>query len=168
MNGTPELPGGVRAALDGLGVAYEVLACDPEFADTPAFCEKYGYPPDTAGNTILVGSRKGPKKFSACLVKASTQLDVNKTVRRLMEVSKASFASAEDTIAVTGMMIGGVTPFGLPRDLPLYVDAKVMALDYLIVGAGSRSAKIRIDPGVFLKVPNAEIVPGLSREIPAP
>ena len=25
------------------------------------------------------------------------------------------------------MMIGGVTPFGLPDDLPLYIDARVMA-----------------------------------------
>ena len=167
MSDAPELPRQVQAALDSLGVSYEVLPCDPDFADTPAFCEKYGYPPDTAGNTILVGSRRGPKKFSACLVKASTQLDVNKTVRRLMEVSKASFASAEDTVAVTGMMIGGVTPFGLPQEVRLYVDDKVMALDYLIVGAGSRSAKIRVHPGVFSRVPNSQIVPGLSRDIPS-
>ena len=164
MSDEATLPESVRNALEGLGIAYEVLPCDPDYADTPAFCAKYGYPPDNSGNTIVVASKKEPKKFSACVVKASTQLDVNKAVRKLMGVPRASFASAEDTAALTGMMIGGVTPFGLPDEVPLYVDEKVMELDYLILGAGSRSAKIRIDPRGLLQVPNVEIIPGLSRE----
>ena len=32
-------------ALDRLGVAYEEMECDPEFADTAAFCERYGVDP---------------------------------------------------------------------------------------------------------------------------
>ena len=158
------LPESVRAAIDRLGIDYEVIEIDPDFADTAAFCEKYGYPPDNSGNTILVASKRGPKKYSASIVKASTQLDVNKTVRRLMEVSRASFAPADETMAVTGMAIGGVTPFGLPPEVPIYVDEKVMALDYLILGAGSRSAKLKIAPGVLSQVPNLQIVPGLSLE----
>ena len=63
MNDAPELPAGVQAALDRLGISYEVLPCDPDFADTPAFCEKYGYPPDTAGNTILSKMRPWSKSM---------------------------------------------------------------------------------------------------------
>ena len=47
-----------------------------------------------------------------------------------MEVSKISFASAEDTKNLTGMMIGGVTIFGLPLNLPIYLDDKIFQLDY--------------------------------------
>ncbi len=32
----------VRAALDALDATYEVLPCDPELADTQAFCAYYG------------------------------------------------------------------------------------------------------------------------------
>ena len=32
----------VTSALDALGVDYQTMPCDPEFADTAAFCERYG------------------------------------------------------------------------------------------------------------------------------
>ena len=58
------------AVLDGLGVPYEVIRIDPKFADTAAFCERYGYLPDHAGNTIIVASKKEPKQYAACVVLA--------------------------------------------------------------------------------------------------
>ena len=62
----------------------EVIPCDPAFADTAAFCEKYGYPLEQSANTILVASRTEPKVFAACVVTADRKLDVNGTVRRLL------------------------------------------------------------------------------------
>jgi prolyl-tRNA editing enzyme YbaK/EbsC (Cys-tRNA(Pro) deacylase) len=151
----------VAEVLDGLGVPYEVMQIDPDFADTAAFCERYGIPLDNSANTIIVASKKEPKQYCACVVKATTRLDVNHTVKRLMGVSRVSFASADETQALTGMMIGGVTVFALPPDLPIYVDDKLMSLDWLIVGGGSRSTKIKTSPEVFRRVPNATIVEAL-------
>src|SRR5262249_54172374 len=85
--------------LDTLGVPYELMQIDPAFADTAACCEKYGLPLDSAGNTIVVASKKEPRKFGACVVKATTRLDVNRAVRALLGVSKVSFASADETKA---------------------------------------------------------------------
>ena len=152
----------VTAVLDGLGVPYELLPCDPGFADTAAFCEKYSYAVEECGNTIFVASRTEPRQYAACVVQGSERLDVNKKVRRLMGVSRASFASAEQTMELTGMMICGVTAFALPEGVALYVDRKLMDLDFTIMGSGSRSSKIRVSPDVFRKMPDAEIIDGLS------
>src|SRR5262245_885060 len=152
--------------LDSLGVPYELMQIDPAFADTAVCCEKYGLPLDSAGNTIVVASKKEPRKFGACVVKATTRLDVNHAVRALLGTSKVSFASAEETKALTGMMIGGVTVFALPSDLPIYVDDKLMAREWVILGSGSRSSKIKIAPEVFRRIPNATVVPGLAVDIP--
>ena len=119
----------------------------------------------TAGRSIVVASKKEPRKFGACVVKATTRLDVNHAVRALLGASKVSFASAEETKALTGMMIGGVTVFALPPDLPIYVDDKLMQREWVILGSGSRSSKIKISPEVFRRIPNATIVPGLSVDI---
>jgi prolyl-tRNA editing enzyme YbaK/EbsC (Cys-tRNA(Pro) deacylase) len=54
-------------------------------------------------------------------------------VRKRLGARKVSFASAEETAELTGMMIGGVTVFALPRDLPLWVDARVMARPSVVV-----------------------------------
>jgi prolyl-tRNA editing enzyme YbaK/EbsC (Cys-tRNA(Pro) deacylase) len=156
----------VIQVLDGLGVPYELMQIDPAFADTTACCEKYGLPLDSAGNTIVVASKKEPRKFGACVVKATTRLDVNHAVRALLGTSKVSFASAEETQALTGMMMGGVTVFALPPDLPIYVDDKLMEREWVILGSGSRASKIKIAPDVFRRIPNATIVPGLAVDIP--
>lgn len=148
--------------LNATGVPYKVVEIDPAYADTAQFCEKYGYPLENSGNTIIITSKRGEKKFAACLVRASDRLDVNKRVRGLMGVSRLSFASAEDTSELTGMEIGGVTPFALPDNIPIYVDAKIMELEYVILGSGSRSSKIEMSPSVFRELPNVEIVEGLS------
>ena len=152
----------VVARLEAAGAEYEMFEIDPEFADTAQFCEKYGFPPEKSGNTIVVASKRGAKKYCACIVAATDRLDVNKRVKGLMEVSRASFASADETMELTGMMIGGVTPFGLPDDLPIYADAKLRDLDYVILGGGSRSFKLKMAPAELGKLGNLEFIEGLS------
>lgn len=152
------------AALDRLGVQHELIPCDPEFADTASFCERYGYPPDHAGNTIIVASKRGTKRYAACVVTATTRLDVNHAVRDLLGASKVSFASAEEMTQLTGMLVGGATVFGLPEDIPIFVDDRLTKLDYVILGTGGRNGKIKVSPDVFRRFPNARIVRGLALE----
>lgn len=152
----------VRAMLDGLGVPYEVHEIAPEFADTAQYCARYGMPLEQSANTIVVASKKEPRQYAACVVKATTRLDVNHAVRRLLGASKVSFASAEETRDLTGMMIGGVTVFALPPTLPIYVCERLMALPRVILGGGSRSTKIHISPEVFRRLPGATIVGDLT------
>jgi hypothetical protein len=59
----------VQRALLSNDVAYEVLPCDPDMADTAAFCAHYGFAIEQAANTILVASKKvAPPKYAACVV----------------------------------------------------------------------------------------------------
>jgi prolyl-tRNA editing enzyme YbaK/EbsC (Cys-tRNA(Pro) deacylase) len=154
------------AAAERFGLPVELIPCDPAHADTAAFCAQYGYPAERAANTIIVASKKEPKQYAACVVLATTRLDVNHAVRDLLGAAKCSFASAEEMRAVTGMTVGGVTAFGLPPGLPLYVDARVLDLDWVILGTGGRNGKIRISPEVFRRVPGAKVVEGLA--VPQP
>ena len=152
----------VTEHLDTLGASYDVVACDPELADTAAFCEAYGFSAEESANAILVASKRPAGQLAMCLVLAHTRLDVNRAVRDAMDVKKLSFASAEQTMEATGMMIGGVTPFGVDETIPLLIDSRIMDQDRVIVGGGSRSLKIHVDPAVFTKMPNAKIVENLA------
>jgi len=157
-----EIESRVRAALDVTGFEHELIACDPELADTAAFCAHYGYPLEQSANTILVASKKPEGRYAACVVLATDRLDVNKKVRQMLEVRKLSFAPADVTADVTGMLIGGVTPFALPSDLPLWIDSAVMACEWVILGGGSRSLKVKADPRVLEALPGALVVEGLA------
>jgi prolyl-tRNA editing enzyme YbaK/EbsC (Cys-tRNA(Pro) deacylase) len=157
-----DIEGQVRAELASSGHPFEVIECDPEFADTAAFCERYGFPLDRSANTIVVASKRPPGRVAACVVLASTRLDVNRRVRGLLEVKKISFASADLTRDLTGMLIGGVTPFALPSSIPLFIDEQVMDLDWVIVGGGSRSSKLKVSPRALLSLPGTRVIDGLA------
>jgi prolyl-tRNA editing enzyme YbaK/EbsC (Cys-tRNA(Pro) deacylase) len=155
----------VIAALEAHSIRYEEMACDPDLADTAQFCAAYDIPMDRSANTIVVASKKPEGHVAACLVLATTRLDVNGIVRRRLGVRKASFATSEQTQELTGMEIGGVTAFGLPSTMPVWVDSRVLEPDWVIIGAGSRSAKIRLDPGQFVGLEGVEIVDDLALAI---
>ena len=157
----------VIESLDTIGQPYEIVDCDPDLADTAAFCEAYGYAPDDSANAILVVGKSDERPMACCLVLATTRLDVNGAVRKRLGTRKASFASADETIERSGgMQIGGVTPFGLPADLPVWIDARIMARDQLIVGGGGRDRKVLCPPATLAALPTAEVVDGLAKEPP--
>ena len=152
----------IKTAIANQNIECEFIPCNPKFADTQQFCEHYGYPPVNSANTIIVASRREPKSFAACVASATRKLDINKTIRKLLGVRHLSFATPEDTYNVTGMMIGGVTIFGLPETIPIYIDSQVLSLDYVIFGGGSRSLKIKMNPYEIRKIHQIQFINGLA------
>lgn len=154
--------------LEALGAAYELVPCDPELADTAEFCAAYGYAMDDSANAIVIVGKSDPPSYVMCLALADSRLDVNKVVRKKLGVRKCSFASADETVALTDMQIGGVTPFGTSTALPLWIDARVMERERVIIGGGSRDRKLLVPPATLALHPGVEVVPDLARTIPPP
>ena len=150
--------------LRPLGVPFELFPCDPALADTAAFCAAYGFSPEDSANTIVVVGKSTPPRFAACVTLAPYRLDVNRVVRDRLGTRKASFAPADVTAGLTGMQIGGVTVFGLPPELPIWVDSRVMARERIVLGGGSRSWKVIARPSILAALPNVAVVEGLASE----
>ncbi|WP_205787071.1 YbaK/EbsC family protein [Specibacter cremeus] len=158
----PQLHPAVADALTRHGLEHRVVACPADLADTAEFCEHFGIALEQAANTILVTSKKAdPPSYALCVVLGTTRLDVNSAVRRRMGVKRASFADADTTTELTGMLIGGVTAVGIDS-LPIYVDAAVLAQEEVVMGGGNRTSKIFLDPGELVKLPRVEIVEDLA------
>ncbi|HEY3057603.1 MAG TPA: YbaK/EbsC family protein [Chloroflexota bacterium] len=155
----------VQQQLDRLGVPFEIFPCDPALADTANFCAAYGFKPEESANTILVIGKSEPPVYAACVVLAHTRLDVNRVVRQRLGTRKASFAPSDETRALTGMEIGGVTVFGLPPDVPIWIDARVMQPERIVLGGGSRSSKVIAPPEILLRLPHAEVIEGLANPV---
>jgi len=161
----------VTAALrdlePALATQVQVAPIDPTLADTAAFCAAYGVALDVSANCVIIAGTRGEvTRYAACVVLATTRLDVNGVVRRLLDARKASFAAMDDAVALTGMEYGGITPLGLPPEWALYLDARVAALPSAIVGSGIRGSKLQVPGAVLAALPGAETVEGLAREIP--
>ena len=144
----PELLGeAVAAALPSLSGPAWVAAIDDDLADTAAFTDAYGVPPEASANCVVVAARRaGQTTLAACMVLATTRADVNGLVRRHLGARKASFAPQDVAVAETGMAYGGITPIGLPPDWPVLVDAAVAAADLVVIGSRTRSPRGRRPP----------------------
>ena len=149
----------VRAAAERTGVPFEVVPCDPALADTAAFCEQYQVPLAVSANCVVVAGRRAETStMAACLVLATDRADINKAVRRHLDLRKISFASMADAVAQTGMEYGGITPIGLPQDWPILVDDQVARSDWIVIGSGIRGSKIAIKGADVAALPGTDVM----------
>ena len=153
----------VAAAVGALSEVL-VVEIDPALADTAALVDAYDVPLEVSANCVVVaGRRGGEQRWAACVVLATTRVDVNGVVRRRLDVRKVSFASMEDAVEATGMEYGGITPVGVPAGWPVLVDPAVVAADRVVVGSGVRRSKLVLPGSMLLQLPGAEVIDGLGR-----
>ena len=162
MNPTKTLVAAALATMVALPAAAEELKfasfVPPQHTVTKSLIDKLA---------TDVKAKTGGERFAACVLLADSRLDVNRVVRKRLEARRVSFASADETRELTGMEIGGVTPICLPEDLPLWIDNRVMQADYIILGGGNRSSKIKISPRIFDQLSSSIVIDGLAK-LPSP
>jgi prolyl-tRNA editing enzyme YbaK/EbsC (Cys-tRNA(Pro) deacylase) len=139
-----------------------VVEIDPDASDTAATQQAFGLDPDMLANCVVVGGkREGTERLAACVVLSTTRADVNGTVRRYLDVRKASFLTMERAVALTGMEYGGITPIGLPPAWPVLVDQRVTGCPAVVIGSGVRRSKILLPGPLFAQLPNVTVLHGL-------
>ncbi len=144
----------------------KVAEIDPEFSDTAKFCEKYDVDPIITVNCVIAEAVRGENRtLVACMIPANCRADLNKTVRKALDVRRVSFAPLEEVLQQTGMEYGGVTPIGLPNDWLILIDSRIANLGNIIIGGGYRKSKIYLPGKILAELPGAMVLPDLGVEI---
>ena len=60
--------------------------------------------------------------------------------------AKAKMLDADEVLHWTGHPVGGVCPFGLAHELPVYADVSLRRFDTVLPAAGSTRSAVRIAP----------------------
>jgi prolyl-tRNA editing enzyme YbaK/EbsC (Cys-tRNA(Pro) deacylase) len=148
----------------GLADAVGVVEIDPSVSDTAASQEAFGLEVHTLVNCVIVGGKRaGEQRHAACLVPASTRVDVNTVVKRRLDVRKASFLPREEAVELSAMEYGGITPIGLPAEWPILVDDTIPGTELILIGSGIRKSKLILPGRMLLELPGAEPIAGLGR-----
>ena len=157
------------ATLANLGLLAEVdsVEIDPTISDTAATRAAFDLEPNWLANCVIVGGRRdGVEKVAACVILSNTRADVNNTVKRLLDVRKASFLPMEQAVELTGMEYGGITPIGLPPEWPIYVDRRVTEEAAVIIGSGIRRSKVLLPGALLASIPGVQVIDGLATAVP--
>lgn len=146
--------------VSGVGVA----EIDSTLSDTAAFCEHYKVTPEQAANCVVLEAKRGDKKwFAACVILASTRIDVNGVARRTLDAKKVSFAPMEEAVSQSAMEYGAITSVGLPDNWSILVDQAVADSEYVIIGSGVRGSKLAVPGSFFKTLPNVQVIEGLAQ-----
>lgn len=98
-----------------------------------------GVEPGRIAKTLAV--RAGEETF-LLVTRGDGRLDNGKTKREFG--NRPRMLGADETLSLTGHQIGGVCPFGLSTDLPVYLDISLQSFDVVYPAGGSLNTAVRV------------------------
>ncbi len=75
-----------------------------------------------------------------------------KALARAMGVKSVSPCSPEVAFKHTGYMVGGISPFGTKKPLPIYVEESILSLPRIFINAGRRGLLAEMVPSELVRV----------------
>ena len=140
--------------LDAAGIHYELRAyeVDPDDLSAPRVAEKVGLPPEQVFKTLVArGDRTGV--LMAC-IPANTELDL-KALAAASGNKKVDLVPVKEVLALTGYVRGGVSPVGVRKPYPFYLDETADLWDLISVSAGVRGCQMLVDPDDLARITEA-------------
>jgi len=147
--------------LDQMKIPYAMqeYAVDDEHLGAEHVAREIGFPPDQVFKTLVV---KGDKRgiMVAC-IPGNMELDL-KSFAAVSGNKKVEMILVKDIQAVTGYIRGGVSPIGMKKRYPTFLDDSASLWDVICVSAGMRGKQIIMSPQDLMRAVAAELI-GISR-----
>lgn len=136
----PEPVQRVQAALAEAGVEGEIRLFADHLPTAPAAAEAVGAELGRIAKSILLMAGEAP----VLVVTAGDKRVDRKKVKALLGLGKVSVASAEQVLAVTGFVAGGVSPVGLASPATVLLDESLQRFPDIWAGGGVPEALLRL------------------------
>ena len=141
------------AAAAALDLAVEISDVGPS-RSMEEHEAKLGVAPGSLCKTLLV--RRGEGDYVFVVVSGGRKMDWKK-VREVLGVDRASRATREQLLDVTGFVPGTVTVLGSATTLPVILDAVAAEFDRIAVGSGSPGVSALVDTAAFVAATAATV-----------
>jgi Cys-tRNA(Pro) deacylase len=81
-----------------------------------------------------------------------------KQLARVLEAKKVKFAAADLVTELTGFPPGGVSPVGIAKDIPVYLDQSLYEYDLVYAAAGTANSALPVNPARLREVTGALVI----------
>ncbi len=141
--------------LDGLKINYELREYIVDETDLGAenVAQKVGLPVAQVFKTLVVrGDKNGV--LLAC-IPGSAELDL-KMLAAVSANKKVEMVQLKEVQGLTGYIRGGVSPLGVKKPYPVYIDESAMLWPFIAVSAGIRGCQLIVAPAELARAVAAE------------
>lgn len=143
----------VRAFFAAKAPDLAIIELDTSTATVALAAEAHGVAPGQIAKTLAL-------RIGALNLLVVARGDARIDNRKMKETfgAKGKMLDAQIVQALTGHPVGGVCPFGLATDLPVYCDVSLHAFSEVVPAAGSPHSAVRISPRRLAELVNAQWV----------
>ncbi len=129
-------------------VPYRVMTFDAREKSAEEVSRETGFPLAQVVKTLLV--QGASKKYYLALCPGDRQVNL-KALAKAMNEKSVDLADREDVPKVTGYFIGGVSPLGTHRPLPVIMEQSIRSMPEISVSAGQWGRQAVLKPSDLLK-----------------
>jgi Cys-tRNA(Pro)/Cys-tRNA(Cys) deacylase len=140
--------------LDAASIHYELreYEVDEDDLSAPRVAEKIGMPPEQVFKTLVAsGDRTG---VLMAAIPANTELDL-KALAAASGNKKVELVAVKEVLGLTGYIRGGVSPVGVKKPYPFFLDETAILFDTISVSAGVRGCQMILAPDDLVRVTQA-------------
>ena len=126
-----------------------------EHGGTSVSAQKLGVDEHAVVKTLVIQDQDG--KPLIVLMHGDRQVSL-KNLARQISVKKVEPCKPEVAQRHSGYQVGGTSPFGLRKEMPIFVERTVLALPLIYINGGRRGYLVGIEPRVLTDVLRAQPV----------
>ena len=98
------------------------------------------------------------KKNSIIILMHGDKEVSTRELARVLGVKSITPCSSETALKHTGYMVGGISPFGTKKQLPVYVEETILSLPRIFINGGRRGLLCEMSPKDLVRVLNPTAV----------
>ena len=144
------------AALKKLGVSYSEHVYEyVEHGGTTVSSAALGVPEHNVVKTLIF---EDEQKKPLCLLMHGDKKVSTKELARQIPTKKVGPCKPEDATRHSGYLVGGCSPFGLRKPMPIYMERSILDLEKIVINGGARGYLIGLNPATVQAATAAVLV----------
>lgn len=143
----------VKAFFAGRAPEIKVIELPTSTATVALAAQAHGVEPGQIAKTLSFSAKD---QIILIVTRGDARIDNRKFKDRFG--TKPRMLDAETVLMETSHPVGGVCPFGLPRDIPVYCDLSLKNFEEVVPAAGATNSAVRISPLKIAELVSAEWV----------
>ncbi|MBN1683314.1 Cys-tRNA(Pro) deacylase [Candidatus Bathyarchaeota archaeon] len=141
--------------LDNLGITYSKHSYDYQRKGSDVAASGLGVDLHSVVKTLVM--QRDDDTPIIVLIHGDKEVSLKELARQI-GAKNVLTCEIRDAQKYTGYMVGGISPFGIKKQMQIYLESSILTLDKIYINGGLRGFILEMDPNELVKALNPIVV----------